>query len=452
MPILSHKKEKELSPARTLAIGFLAIILIGALLLCLPFSSKSGRFTDFTDCLFTAASATCVTGIAVFETYLHWSIFGQVVIMLLIQVGGLGFVTLVTFFNLAIGRKLGLTKAMSASGELTLTGLSATKRIFTRVVVLSLSVELVGALLLMPRLIPRYGGYGAFMAVFTAVSSFCNAGFDLFGIEGEGAGLTLFADDPYILLVLSALILIGGLGFVVWEEIIAYPREKRFSLHSRIVFAMTVLLVIAGTAVYLVIELTEEGLFGEYPFGQKLLTSFFASVSARTAGFTAAPLATANSFAEMFTIVLMLIGAAPGSTGGGIKITTVAIVIATAWSVLRGREETRILRHMVEKRVVYKTITVLFLSFLFISLGFIVLVLLNHEANPLDVLFEIASAFSTAGFSTGLSASAGTATKLLISFVMYVGRIGPVSLMLSFTGRQSADRSEILPKGEIMVG
>lgn len=452
MPVLFQKKEKELSPARTLAVGFFAIILIGAILLCLPFSSKSGTFTDFADCIFTAASATCVTGISVSETYLHWSVFGQVVLMLLIQVGGLGFVTLVTFFNLAIGRKLGFTKAMSASGDLTLTGLSATKRIFTRVVVLSFSVELIGALLLMIRFIPRYGGYGAFMAVFTAVSSFCNAGFDLFGIEGEGTGVSIFIGDPYILIVLSVMILIGGLGFVVWEEIIAYPKEKRFSLHSKIVFAMSALLVLIGTAVYLLIEFSEEGVFGEYPFGQKLLTSFFASVMTRSGGFTAAPLPTVNSFSQMFSIVLMLIGAAPGSTGGGVKVTTIAIVIATAWAVLRGREDTQILRHTVEKRVVYKTITVLFLSFLFISLGFVVILMLNHEANPLDVLFEVVSAFSTTGFSTGLSASSGTVTKLLLVFIMYVGRIGPVSLMLSFTGRQSANRSEILPKGEIMVG
>lgn len=452
MPVLFQKKEKELSPARTLAVGFFAIILIGALLLCFPFSSKSGSFTDFTDCIFTAASATCVTGISVAETYLHWSVFGQVVIMLLIQVGGLGFVTLVTFFNLAIGRKLGLTKAMNVSGDLTLTGLSATKRIFTRVVLLSFSVELVGALLLMIRFVPRYGGYGVFISFFTAVSSFCNAGFDLFGIEGAGTGLSPFIGDPFVLIVLSVLILLGGLGFVVWEEIIAYPRKKSFSLHSRIVFAMTVLLLLSGTASYFVIELLEEGEFGGYSFGQRLLTSFFASVSARTAGFCAAPLATVNSFSEMFTIVLMLIGAAPGSTGGGVKITTVAIVIATAWSVLRGREDVRILKHSVAKRVVYKTVTVLLLSFLFIGLGFTVIFMMNLDQNPLDVLFEVASAFSTTGFSTGLSASSGTATKLLLSFIMYVGRIGPVSLMLSFTGRQSANRSEILPKGEIMVG
>lgn len=188
MPVLFRKKERELSPARTLSIGFFAIIMIGALLLCLPFSSKSGTFTDFTDCVFTAASATCVTGISVSETYLHWSVFGQAVIMLLIQVGGLGFVTLVTFFNLAIGRKLGLTKAMNVSGDLTLTGLSATKRIFTRVVLLSFSVEIAGALLLMIRFIPRYGAHGVFISFFTAVSAFCNAGFDLFGVEGRERG------------------------------------------------------------------------------------------------------------------------------------------------------------------------------------------------------------------------------------------------------------------------
>lgn len=224
-----------------------------------------------------------------------------------------------------------------------------------------------------------------------------------------------------MLIVLSVLILLGGLGFVVWEELIAYPRKKRFSLHSRIVFAMTALLLLSGTASYFVIELLERETFGDYSFGQRLLTSFFASVSARTAGFCAAPLPAANSFSEMFTIVLMLIGAAPGSTGGGVKITTVAIVIATAWSVLRGREDVQILKHSVAKRVVYKTVTVLLLSFLFIGFGFTVIFMMNLDRNPLDVLFEVVSAFSTTGFSTGLSASSGTATKLLYRLLCMSG-------------------------------
>lgn len=451
LPILQPKKNKTITPARTLALGFIIIILIGAVLLFMPFSSSSGSFTDFVDCLFTAASATCVTGISVVETYTHWSIIGQVVILLLIQVGGLGFVTLVTFFNLAIGKKIGLLKANSISGDFSMSGLSATKKLFTRIVAVSLSVETAGACLLMVRFIPDYGGYGVFMAFFTAVSAFCNAGFDLFGIDGEGMGLSGFIDDPYVLMIIALLIILGGLGFVVWEELLSYRKEKHFSLHTRIVLISTGVLLVLGMLIYLTTAFTVPSIFGEYSFGQKLYTSFFASASARTGGFTAAPYPLANSFSQLFTILLMFIGAAPGSTGGGIKITAAAILISTAWSVLRGREDTQMLGHVVTKQVVYKTLTVLFLSLAFLVTGFFVIHLLNIDTNPLDVLFEVVSAFTTTGYSAGVSASSGVATKLLLSFIMYVGRIGPVSLMLSFTGTQTVNRSRILPQGEIMV-
>lgn len=417
----------------------------------MPFSSRDGSFTDLVDCFFTAASATCVTGISVLETYTHWSIIGQIIIVLLVQTGGLGFVTLVTFFNFAIGKKIGLLKASSISEDFSMSGLSATKRLFTRIVAVSLSVELIGALLLMVRFVPRYGGYGAFMAIFTAISAFCNAGFDLFGIDSAGIGLTEYVDDPYVLAIVALLIIFGGLGFIVWEELLSYRKERHFSLHTKIVLISTGILMVSGALIYLTTAFTSSSLFGEYSFGKKLYTAFFASVASRTAGFTAAPYPLANSFSELFTILLMFIGAAPGSTGGGIKITAFAIIVATAWSVLRGREETEILGHVVAKQVVYKTLTVLFLSLVFIISGFFVIHLINIDMNPLDVLFEVVSAFTTTGYSSGVSAQSGVITKLLLSFIMFVGRIGPVSLMLTFTGTQTVNKSRILPQGEIMV-
>ncbi|MBQ8902988.1 MAG: potassium transporter Trk [Oscillospiraceae bacterium] len=446
------KKTKQLSPARTLALGFLIIIAVGALLLFLPISSKSGTFTDIVTCIFTASSATCVTGISVVETYTHWSVFGQAVIMLLIQTGGLGFITLVTFFNIAIGKKLGFLKATAASGDLTMTGLSATKTIFVRVVTLSFVIETIGACLLMVRLVPAYGGYGVFMSFFTAVSAFCNAGFDLFGIETPGAGMAIYADDPYILTVVMLIIIIGGLGFVVWEELLAYRKTKTLSLHSRVVLITTAALIIGGAVIYFIIELTEPDVFGEYGVTQRIFTSFFASVSARTAGFSAAPLPTVNSFSKMFTIILMFIGAAPGSTGGGFKVTTFAIIAATAWSVIKDRNDTQILKHIVPKQAVYKTLTVLCLSLAFAISGTFIVSLMNPDNDSLDILFEVVSSFSTTGFSAGISENSGIATKLILSFIMYVGRIGPVSLMLSFAGRTGGEKSEILPQGEIMVG
>jgi len=451
MPILK-KKQKTLAPAKTLALGFFLIITVGALLLALPISSKSGEITAWEDCIFTAASATCVTGISVVDTYSHWNIFGQVIIMLLIQVGGLGFITLVTFFNFAVGRKIGFLQASNISEDLTLTGLSATKKIFYRVVIFSFAIETIGACLFMIRLVPMYGGYGVFMSFFTAVSAFCNAGFDLFGIEGAGVGMSIFVDDPYMLIVTAFLIIIGGLGFVIWEELVSYKKTKKFSLHTKVVLITTTILIIGGTIGYMVVEATESELFKEYTPVQRLTTSFFASVSSRTAGFSAAPLPTAGSFSKMFTIILMLIGTAPGSTGGGMKVTTVAIIVATAISVLKGQEDTQMFRHRVSKQVVYKTLTTFCLAILFIVTGFSIVHLLNTNWDSLDSLFEVVSAFSTTGFSSGISENSDWLTKVILSFIMYIGRIGPVSFMLSFTGKNLKSKSEILPYGEIMVG
>lgn len=446
------KKSKPLSPARTLALGFIIIIAAGALLLSLPVSSKSGTFTDIVTCLFTSASASCVIGMTLVDTFTHWSIFGQVVIMLLIQIGGIGFITLVTFFNVAIGKKLGFTKAVVAAGDLTMTGLAATKTIFIRVVILSFAIETVGACLLMVRLVPAYGGYGIFMSFFTAISAFCNSGLDLFGIATPGSSMSAYANDPYMLTVVMLLVVVGGLGFVVWEELLAYRRERTLSLHSRVVLIASGALLLGGALVYFILELTLPELYGDYTVSQRIFTSFFASVSARSSGFTASSIPTADSFSKMFTIILMFIGSAPGSTGGGFKVTTFAIITATAWSVIKGRENTQLLKHTVSKQVVYKTITVLCLSLLFVISGTFVISLMNPDYDSLDVLFEVVAAFSTTGISTGLAENSGTATKLIMPIIMFAGRIGPVSLMLSLTGRAVRNKSEILPQGEIMVG
>lgn len=446
------KKTKQYSPARTLALGFIIIIAIGALLLFLPVSSKSGTFTDIVTCIFTAASASCVIGMTLVDTFTHWSIFGQVVIMLLIQIGGLGFITLVTFFNVAVGRKIGFTKAVFASGDLTMSGLSATKMIFVRVVTLSLVIETIGACLLMVRLVPAYGGYGVFMAFFTAVSAFCNSGLDLFGISSQNTSMSEYVNDPYMLTVVMALVVVGGLGFVVWEELLAYRKERTLSLHSRVVLITTGILFLGGALVYFILQFTMPDNFGDYTIAERISTSFFASVSARSAGFTASPVSTADSFSKMFTITLMFIGSAPGSTGGGFKVTTFAIIAATAWSVIKGRDDTRILNHTVSKQVVYKTLTVLCLSLVFIISGTFVISLMNPGYDSLDVLFEVVAAFSTTGISTGLAENSGTATRLIMPLIMFAGRVGPVSLMLSLTGRNTRNKNEILPQGEIMVG
>lgn len=451
MPTFKKKKTKSLSPARTLVIGFLAIIAVGSLLLFLPVSSRSGEFTDLLSCFFTATSATCVTGITIFDTYTHWSIFGQSVIILLIQVGGIGFITFVTFFNLMIGRKLGLIKAHDAAEEFAMSGLKQVRRLFGQLVIYSFAIELLGALLFMPAFVPKYSGYGVFMSFFTAISSFCNAGFDLMGIEGEGVGFINYVNDPLVMLTLTVLIVLGGLGFVVWQDI-ASCRKRHLALHTKVVLVTTGILLLIGTLVYVTVELTTPELFGDYSAGTVIMTSLLGSASARTAGVSSAPLACANELAQLFTVLLMFIGTAPGSTGGGIKVTTLAILVATTWSVIKNRGETEIMKHTVSKQVVYKTVTVVFLSLVFALTGFLAIYLSDTSLAANDVLFEVISAFSTTGFTSGVTEKAGMFPRIVLIITMFVGRVGPISLLISLTNNKAPDKSRILPESDIMVG
>ena len=439
-----------MKPARTLALGFFIIIMVGAALLCLPFSAKSGRFSNFVDCVFTAASATCVTGITIYDTFTYWTYFGQTVIMLLIQVGGLGFVTLVTFFNIALGKKIGLVKASEVTGDVTVNGIESTRRLFIRIIIYSLVIETVGALLLSIDFIPKFGGYGVFMAMFMAVSAFCNAGFDVMSVAPEG--MTSLVDNPLVLLTLALLIFMGGIGFVVWENLANLKKTKKLHFHSKVVLSVSGILIAVGFVGYFLIEKLNPHLFGELNFGENLLTSFFASISSRTAGFAPIPLPTANAFAKVFTMTLMFIGVGPGSTGGGIKVTTFAIMIATAWSVIKNKEDTEILKHRVPKNIVYKTLTVLFLSATFVASSFIIVYVLNPQLDALNILFEVMSSFSTTGFSSGVSVLVDPFSKIVLAITMFIGRIGPVSIILSLTMNKPDDKAKVLPVANIMVG
>lgn len=449
MPVFK-KKQKAFDHTKTLILGFLIIIAVGTVLLFLPVSSKSGTATDIIDCFITAASATCVTGITVYDTFSHWSVFGQSVIMLLVQVGGLGFITLITFFNLATGKKLGIVKANTASSDISLTGNSSPKMLFTRIVMLTLIFEIIGALLLMIRFVPKFGGYGVFMAFFTSVSAFCNAGFDVMGIEGEGVGFSNYIGDPLVMLTLSVLIFIGGIGFVVWEDLIAYRKNKKLTFHSRIVLITSGILILIGTVVYFILTFIDSDVFIDYSFGERILGSFFGSLCTRSAGFGGIPMPTASAFAKLFTLVLMFVGAAPGSTGGGVKITTIAIIVAAVRSAIIGREEAQLYRHTINKRTVYKALTTVSLSFLFVFFGFFAVHLLNPDINGVDALYETVTCFSTTGISMGLYSETNRATQILLVFIMFAGRVGPASLMLRL-GKVD-EKSTILPQAEIMAG
>ena len=448
MPIIK-KKQKPLQPVRVLVLSLLCVVAAGTFLLCLPFSSKDGQWTDFVDCLFTATSATSVTGISLYNTFQHWTVFGQVIIVLMMQIGGLGFVTIVTFFNFAIGRRMGFIQASAAAGEVSTGGFAGSKRLFIRIVAYTLVMELTGAAIMAFTFVPRYGAYGIFVALFMAVSSFCNAGFDIMGTEGP----TAYTDCPQVLIVMMLLIFLGGIGFVVWDNLANYRKTKHLQMHTKLVLIVNGILLLIGFAVYLTVGLMARSHFSDMNTGELILSSAFSSFSARTAGFSIADMPYANDFSKLATIGLMFIGGSPGSTAGGLKVTTFSILLATVAAELKGREDASLFGHRIPKKLVYKSVTVLVLSVAFIIIAFASIYLLDSEMPEVDILYEVISAFTTTGFSTGVSAAGGIAVKLILSLTMFVGRVGPVSLLLSLmTGKGSSGKDKVLPDCELLIG
>lgn len=449
MPII-NKKAKQPNPARTLTLSLLAVILAGTVLLWLPISSKSGQWTNIIDCFFTAASATTTTGITVVETFGYWNLFGQWVLLLMTQIGGLGLVIILTFFNFALGRKMGLMKANAIAGEVSVNGFIGAKRLFIRIGTYTFLMEFVGAAIMCFTLVPEYGAYGVFMSFFTAISAFCNGGLDLFGI---GTGLSAYFDKPQVHIVIAALVFLGGIGFVVWDNVVSYFKTKRLSIYTKIVLIYSGVFFLIGFLAYLLVTIVQRDAYQDMNAGEKILCAAFTSVSARSAGFNIRDIALANDFSKLTTIILMFIGSAPASTGGGIRVTTLAILAATVIAVLKGYDDVKLYGHRVAKRLVYKAVSVLVLSVVFVMICFATIYLLNPELAAVDILYEIVSAVTTTGFSTGISAQVDPVSKLMLCLAMLVGRVGTVSILLSFTGdKGNSGKDRVLPDCELLIG
>ncbi|MEG1875623.1 MAG: potassium transporter TrkG [Angelakisella sp.] len=450
-----HFLQMHITPVQMICLSFVAVILTGALLLMLPVSARDGSITPFTNALFTATSATCVTGLIVYDTYLHFSGFGQAVILLLIQVGGLGLVTFTSFLSLIAGRKLGFRSMDLAKESANTDSFGDVKRMLRTIITVTVVIEALGALVLACTFVPLYGWQdGVPISVFLAVSAFCNAGFDILGREGAYVSLMNYVSSLGVYIPIALLIIFGGLGFMVWREIFHYRKTKTLSLHSRLVLWMTGLLVLLGTAVFLLLEWNNPKTMGTLSFLDKLGAGFFQSVTTRTAGFNSIDQAGLTELSKIASIVLMFIGASPASTGGGIKVTTIAVVVMTIASVMHGYEDTIIMRCKVEKKAVYKAITLFALAFslVFVCSGLIdVSMGANSGISFTDVVFEEVSAFGTVGLSAGLTAQANTFTKYLLILTMYFGRVGPLSLIVSLAMRVSSQK-EVLPVGKILIG
>lgn len=443
-------------PVRMICVSFAAVIITGTLLLMLPISARNGVATPFSDALFTATSATCVTGLVVYDTFTHWSTFGHVVILGLIQCGGLGLVTFTTFFNILIGRKMGLRDLDLAKESVSNDSLADTRSMVTFIMASSMIIELVGALLLATRFVPIFGTKGMFMALFTSISAFCNAGFDLMGMVEPFSSLTAFTGDPVVTLVVPLLIILGGLGFVVYFDLIHYRKTKHLTLHTRIVLFMTAALILLGTVMVFVFEFNNPRTMGHMPFLEQLGASFFQSVTCRTAGFNSIDLMGMRDATKLGMTILMFVGAAPASTGGGIKVTTLSVVVMTVISVIRGRDDTVIQGRRVQKRAVYKALAVSMIAMLAvaISVSIIYIAMEGSRINlsVIDVLFEEVSAFATVGLSVGVTGLASRGVRYVLIFSMFIGRVGPVSLALSMAMRSKNSRKEILPDGKILIG
>ncbi len=456
-PHFPEKKRSLLitSPARAICLSFFVVIAVGTLLLMLPVSSQDGRFTLPLDALFTATSATCVTGLVVFDTATKWSLFGQLVILTLIQIGGLGLVTITTFFNLALGKRLGFRSIQRAQEAINVDGAMDINRMIRIVVKASLAAEGIGALLLLTVFVPKYGLRGVFISVFLAISAFCNAGFDILGFESQYISLTNYGSNPVVMLTITALIIVGGLGFVVWNDLLEYRKNRRLMLQSRVVLAITGILIVAGTAMFLLCEWNNPATLGPMPLEDKLWASYFQSVTTRTAGFNTIDIPNLNPITKTLSMALMFIGAAPGSTGGGIKVTTIAVVAMTVMSVIRGGDDTVVMRHKVPKSTVYRSLTILVLGGLLVIVAGSVMYFTipeNSIETGIDAMFEAVSAFATVGISSGVTAVANVPSKLILILTMFTGRVGPISFVLSLAAKGTSNRNQVMPDGRIMVG
>ena len=436
-----------------LVLGFLAVILLGTVLLALPAASADGKSIGLFDSLFTSTSAVCVTGLVVVDTGTTFSLFGQIVLLILIQTGGLGFMVFATMIMVMLGRKISIKGRMLIRESMNTGSLSDLGRLTRLYLLLSLGIELCGALLLSVRFIPLYGWkHGLWIALFHAVSAFCNAGFDLFG---RYASLTAFSRDPLVLLTIAALIILGGLGFsVILETLRNRQRFRNLSLHTRIVLMTTVVLLLAGTVFYWLIERTNAETLAGYSEGEKALNAFFQSVTMRTAGFNSFDLPGLRAGSKLFSSFMMMIGASPASTGGGIKTTTIAAVGLLMLSVVRGESEVNVARRRLSDDILRRALAVAVL-FLTIQLtGTLIIALMEDGRFPLqDILFEASSAMGTVGVSAIGTPNLSAAGRAVLLPMMFLGRVGPLTLAVALARRQSKGRSvSKYPEERIMIG
>lgn len=450
------KQRFKISTTHIIMLSFLAAILIGTVLLCMPISSADGKATAFIDALFTATTSVCVTGLVVMPTVTSWSIFGQAVILVLIQVGGLGIITIMSGVMILLHKKMGIDDRLLLQDAFNLNSLSGLVKFVKKVLAGTFIVEGVGALLLMTVFVPQFGAKGVWISVFTAVSAFCNAGIDIIAENS----LCDYVFNPVINVVISALIILGGIGYIVWWDVVRVIKNhglkpkgffKKLSLHSKIAVTATLVLIFGGAVLIFAFEYNNAQTMKDYTLLQKIGASLFQSVTTRTAGFATVPQENLSNASAIVSLLLMFIGGSPVGTAGGVKTVTFAVIFATALATVGKKDDTELFGRQLTKQAIGKASAVVCISF---AIMFISTVLLSAvtNASAIDIVYETVSATATVGLTRNLTPSLNTAGKLIIIATMYLGRVGPISLAIAFNRKKENQSIIRNPVEEISVG
>lgn len=436
------------NPPLIIGLSFALVIFIGAIILNLPISTKDGNTVGFVNALFTSASATCVTGLVVKNTAAYWSPFGKTIILMLIQIGGLGTMTLVSLVAVIVGKKIGLKDRLLIKEQLNFETLTGLVRLIIYVIIVSISIEIIGAICLSIKFIPMFGfKKGIAFSIFHSISAFCNAGFDILG-----ESLVPYKKDLWLNLVIMSLVIIGGLGFSVYVDIYKKRKYSRYSIHTKMVLIITSILLVLGTVLFFAFEYSNEKTFEGMNIGNKILASGFQSTIARTAGFNSVDIGAITDASKFLLVILMFIGGSPGSTAGGLKTTTFGILLFTVISIIQDQKEVDLLKRTIPISIIKKAFVMAFICvFVVIFVTLSLTIVEGGRFDFIDILFETVSGFGTVGLSTGITPELSEISKLIITITMYLGRVGPTTLAIGL-GKGHKKRSIRYVDGSILIG
>ncbi len=453
---MRKKFQVGVSTTHIIMLSFFLTVLVGSVLLSLPVSSASGEAVPYIDALFTATTSVCVTGLVTVPTVSAWSVFGQVVILILIQIGGLGVVTIMSGVMIGLHRKIGLGDRMLIQDALNLNTLSGIVKLVKKVFVGTFLIEGIGALLYMTVFVPEYGVRGIWISVFNAVSAFCNAGMDIISDNS----LCAYVRNPMINTVTCLLIILGGIGYIVWWDVLRVLKNMKqqklkcfrsLTLHSKVALSVTGMLIAAGTAAILVLEYNNPLTIKEYTWIEKVYVSLFQAVTTRTAGFATVPQENFTNASAMVSLLLMFIGGSPAGTAGGIKTVTIAVVIASAFADIKNKNEVVLFQRSISKGAIGKAVAVVSMSFIILFVSAVMLLAVT-DADALDVVYEAVSAAATVGLTRDLTSKLNLWGKIIVIITMYLGRVGPISLAIALNTRKKSENIIKYPTEELSIG